>query len=252
MATLNATALSASANSYATLTEINAHLQQRRLFTDEWDTAASPTWTDWVVNDPGATLSEGSTSIPVDGGSGTLEAYDIIQFAGHSTEYEVAAFSASPLVLQSGLTAVPADDEAITKVGDATQVRAAIWAAALLDRMFEWKGGVATVNQQSMRWPRLGVIDQDGEEYSSSTVPQLIKDAQAELAFELVLRDRFREPELLGQGFTSAALGPLRVTVDPKQVLSWIPEYIVAMLAHVGTLIPEATRGDRVAKLYRS
>lgn len=63
--------------------------------------------------------------------------------------------------------------------------RALITATRMLDRQ-KW-AGTKTDPDQALAWPRTGLTDRDGNELDSATVPQAIKDAQAELALSLYL-----------------------------------------------------------------
>lgn len=75
----------------------------------------------YLVNDPGASLAVGSTSIPVDTGTGALAAGEFITFAGDSNKYVVAAAYAGGAgnitIAAPGLREVPADNAAATNSG---------------------------------------------------------------------------------------------------------------------------------------
>lgn len=65
---------------------------------------------------------------------------------------------------------------------------ALLWATKLLDTL-SWKG-TRTETDQNLSWPRDGVTLEDGlDELDSTTVPQQIKDATAQLALELLSSD---------------------------------------------------------------
>lgn len=68
-------------------------------------------------------------------------------------------------------------------LADATKEAALITAARMIDRQ-SWQGERAT-SGQAMAWPRSGLTDREGNELSSSTVPQSVIDAQCELALLL-------------------------------------------------------------------
>lgn len=71
-----------------------------------------------IVN---GTMALGTKSLVVDGGSGTLNAGDVITIAGDTTKYVVAAAftgAAGTITLTKGLRAVPADNAVITYAGD--------------------------------------------------------------------------------------------------------------------------------------
>ena len=67
------------------------------------------------------------------------------------------------------------------------QEKALIMAATALDSQ-NWKG-VITSDDQAMAWPRSGVYDREGREVDSATVPQPVKDAQAEIALAILAED---------------------------------------------------------------
>lgn len=72
-----------------------------------------------LVNDPGATLAIGSTSIPYDTMTGVLNDGDIITFAGDTQTYSVqgdTTAAAGNMTIEPALKAVPADNAAITNV----------------------------------------------------------------------------------------------------------------------------------------
>lgn len=88
-----------------------------------------------------------------------------------------------------------------------------------------WKGTRATQGQP-LSWPRTGVYDQDGYLIASTTIPQALKDAQAEAALRALSADL--QPDLERGGavkrekvdvieveyFGAAAGETLRPTVD--------------------------------------
>lgn len=119
-----------------------------------------------------------------------------------------------------------------------------VWATRLLDLGMEWAGTKRT-QTQSLRWPRSGTMDRDGYAYDYDTVPQLVKDATCELALSLLARDRIAEPELLGQGFSDAKIGPLEVSVaNPANLIGMIPDSVIGLLANVGLPANQAGSGS--------
>ena len=61
------------------------------------------------------------------------------------------------------------------------------WAAIYLDTL-TFKGTRST-STQALQWPRIGVWDRDGYTVASDAIPQALKNAQAEMAFQLVAND---------------------------------------------------------------
>ena len=133
----------------------------------------------------------------------------------------------------------------------ATQEAAIIWAARLLDETMNWKGYRRT-RLQSMRWPRSGVQDPDGWWYDFDSVPQIIKDANAELAYALVIRNRTLEPKLIGQGMKDIKAGTVSITIDKDGVLAMVPGYVVTKLQRVAIYDEVGGPGDRVVTLVRA
>lgn len=138
-----------------------------------------------------------------------------------------------------------------TAAVNATKEAALQWATNLLDQGFNWEGSPTTV-EQALRWPRGGTFDSDHYYFEQNTLPDLIKRATAELALELVKRDRVSDPDLLGLGFVEAKVGSLNIKIDPGMVLSLIPRHIVLMVAPLGAPVAGATNGGRVVNLTRS
>jgi hypothetical protein len=63
---------------------------------------------------------------------------------------------------------------------DAVKEERIAWASRVLDQKTDWEGSrVATT--QSMRWPRCGVVDRDGEAIERTEIPQPVQDATLEL-----------------------------------------------------------------------
>jgi hypothetical protein len=131
-----------------------------------------------------------------------------------------------------------------------TKEVAIIWATRSLDVAFSWNGSERTL-EQALRWPRSGVRNLDNDWFDYDEVPEILKRATANLAFELIKRDRTAEPEILGQGFSQARVASLDVTVDKAQVLGLIPQYIALELQPLGSPFPGAISGSKQVKLNR-
>lgn len=70
-------------------------------------------------------------------------------------------------------------------VDERDKERALVSAARQLERV-RWAGTKA-VDTRAMEWPRSGVTDKYGDELADDAVPQVVKDAQVELALEISL-----------------------------------------------------------------
>jgi hypothetical protein len=138
-------------------------------------------------------------------------------------------------------------------LAQALRETALIQACALLERGFTWAGSIRTI-EQKLSWPRSGVEDPNGRWYSYDTVPDIVKEAQFELAFALTVKDRIagQEPDLLGKGFSRVKLDVIDIDVDPNQVLGAFPPWVVSHLAGVGEPKQEfQTSGMKQIKLVR-
>ena len=143
-----------------------------------------------------------------------------------------------------------ADNEAISRTTAYEKEQALIWASTLLDNLMVWYGFVRT-DDQRMRWPRAGVLDQDGDLYDEDTIPEILEIGTAELALELLSQNKFALPSILGQGLSSAKIGPISVTIDGSELQSVIPQNILALLSPLGKLTEEAKVGSSVVSLRR-
>lgn len=250
MPVLIATAKAADANAYVTVARADQILG-RRLYTNKWDSAsATPNAEGYLVNSGSLTLN--ATSVPVDTGAGTFTVGSKITIAGDPTVYTVGAALTGngTLTISPGLFAVPADNAAITRISASDKEKSLIWASSLFDELMVWNGTKRTKDQR-MRWPRSGVVNPDGFFYDYDTIPEILEVATSEFALVLLERNKFKLPGILGQGISSATLGPLRVDVDAAQQEAVIPDNILALLSGLGYLESEAQGGTRIIPMKR-
>lgn len=227
-------------NSYVSLAEAN-FINGNRLDTPAWDSAGqSPSATGYLVNDPGASLTLGATTIPLKDGTGNFTQGDTVTFVGDSNTYEVTTDEAEPvtsITISPGLLAVPSDGSAVDRIAPANdREKALIWASSTLDTYMTWQGVATQPATQKLDWPRQGVVNERGYSVDSSTIPEDLKCATSWLAADLLGRNTLATPSLLGNGFNFATIpGPIQVTVDPAQVISKVPTYIISKIAWMGT-----------------
>ena len=129
--------------------------------------------------------------------------------------------------------------------------RVAIWGTLLLDSSFDLFGSKATT-LQALRFPRVGLVNEDGETIASNINPPRLKKALAEMCLSLARRDRGEEPEVIGQGFKFAKIDVLEVQVDSSQLLNIIPHSVAALMAIFGTPKPSSTQGGGMVRLSRA
>lgn len=103
-----------------------------------------------------------------------------------------------------------------------------------------WTGAVAT-GTQSMAWPRVGMHDRLGRALADDAVPQELKDAQAELAGQLLISDTTLDNAVAVGGITMVKAGSVEIKfkevieshVLPDAVMnllvpSWLTDEVVA------------------------
>lgn len=95
--------------------------------------------------------------------------------------------------------------------------------------------GLPAVSDQSMDWPRTGLLDRLGRELDDATVPAEIKQAQAELAGQLSLTDRTLENEIAVQGITAIKAGPVSVNFNSDsdaftRTALVLPDHVLALI----------------------
>lgn len=71
--------------------------------------------------------------------------------------------------------------------------------------------GTRTTSGQALKWPRLGVLDDDGYEVSSTVIPPQVQRAVADLALALVVKPGALDLSGLAQ-FEDVTVGPLSLT----------------------------------------
>lgn len=251
MTVLIATPKAVDGNSFVTVARADTYLGQR-LYTGKWDGAGTtPDAEGYLVNNSGGHPTT-TTSIIIDTGTGTFIASSKIKFAGHATEYTVGGSltGAGTLTISPGLTSAVADDEAITQLTANEKEKAVIWATTTFDNLMLWNGTKTTVEQR-LRWPRIGVVDADGNSYDEDLIPELLEIATADYALVLLEQNKLGLPAILGQGISKAKLGPLSVVIDDEQQEDAIPQNILALLSPLGRLEPEAQVGSAILPLRR-
>lgn len=110
--------------------------------------------------------------------------------------------------------------------------RALIMATRRIDqeRFLGWK----TVEQAALKWPRDGVYDDDGDDYDSSVVPDIVKQATYELALKLLAdgTSDYVLPTGLEE-FRRAKVGSLEVERDPTFRAGELPDNVRRLLRPV-------------------
>lgn len=92
-----------------------------------------------------------------------------------------------------------------------SEAEALITASKQLDWYVNWNGAKAT-GEQAMQWPRTGVLDDVGDEYANTVIPENVKVAVFELALSSLESDRMEDSSLAG--IAEVKVGSLQVVAD--------------------------------------
>lgn len=93
--------------------------------------------------------------------------------------------------------------------------------------------GVKTSTTQALKWPRYGVVDEDGFDVSSSTIPARVKQATYICALELLKVDFISEDYLNNFSFFSA--GSIQFKQFTQQSAGRLPAEVQRLLRFVMT-----------------
>lgn len=121
---------------------------------------------------------------------------------------------------------------------DADQDLALMTAASRLDQ--EDFYGYRATNEQAMKWPRVDTYDEDGRYYSPDAVPQVVRDAQCELALLLLETDALKQSRL--SNFEQLEIGPLKLKPKQPQSSGALPAQVLRLLRHLLTSSPGTVR----------
>ena len=113
---------------------------------------------------------------------------------------------------------------------DANKNKALLFSAKLLDNLILWQGTVVD-DTQSMLWPRYGLSFRNGYQIDSTTVPQDMKDAQSELARQLLVDvTRTDDSDVETQGITELKAGSVTLRFSEDQAIKMIPDLVALFI----------------------
>lgn len=111
-------------------------------------------------------------------------------------------------------------------LGSTASNRALIMATRVLDSLLQprsvirdgyyvtqrqWTGTPATATQK-LAWPRIGMYDANGNAIASTDIPSALKEAQAELAGQLLMSDTTLDNAVSVAGITSLSAGSVSLS----------------------------------------
>lgn len=120
--------------------------------------------------------------------------------------------------------------------------RALLTATRLLDQHLVW-AGTATSSTQRLAWPRTGLLDLHGNPLSSTTIPERIIEACAELARQLLAEDRTADSEIEAKGLTALSVGSIEMTFKSAQVVKVLPDAVWFLVSAWGTVRTRTLEG---------
>jgi len=109
------------------------------------------------------------------------------------------------------------------------KIRALLWATRLMESLFTWTG-YATTTTQALGWPRTGLLDRIDASLDSDTVPEEVKDAEAEFARQLLVANRGQDNEIEAQGISSIKAGSVFLQFTASQYNKVCPDLVYMMI----------------------
>ena len=109
----------------------------------------------------------------------------------------------------------------------------------------QWTGAPASTTQK-LAWPRTGMFDRNGNAIPSTVIPQELKDAQSELAGQLLGSDTTLDNTITVQGVSSVKAGSVSVAFKDNIATYTLPDAVWALLPpswftdELLTLVPNA------------
>lgn len=125
---------------------------------------------------------------------------------------------------------------------DAQKESALVWATRLLDDGMEWIGVIRNLGdpEQALGWPRSGVQDKEFRTIDDDVIPEPVKHATAELARKLIESDRTADRDTIG--FTSIAVGSLKLSVDKLDEIAVVSDSVYDLIKDFG--VRESRKGS--------
>lgn len=117
-----------------------------------------------------------------------------------------------------------------------------IKATRFLDNYYDYLGD-KVFQAASLRWPRSGVVDLDGNTVSSNIVPVAIKNAVCEFAHALITEDLGEEPD--DRGLQSLKVSSIELVFDKTDKKGYVPLKTRNWLRGYGRMVA----GSRVVRL---
>lgn len=122
--------------------------------------------------------------------------------------------------------------EVWNEASPAQKTRALLMATRVLDLQVEWKGQTVS-DLQALQWPRWAVPRRGGRWFiQPNEIPVFLKEATAELARHLLIKDRTTDRS--DRGVASVTAGDVSVTFDKNDTSSVLPDSVADMVSWYG------------------
>lgn len=93
----------------------------------------------------------------------------------------------------------------------------------------QWTGTPASATQR-LAWPRVGMFDRNGNAIPSNVIPRELKEAQSELAGQLLVSDTTLDNPILVQGITSVRAGSVSVSFKEAIARHVLPDAVLNLM----------------------
>jgi len=105
-----------------------------------------------------------------------------------------------------------------------------IMATRVIDLQFLWVG-YQTATTQALLWPREGVLALNAlENIVNTVIPQRLKEAVAELAWNLLKADRTLDSDVETAGLTGLRAGPVELSFKDSVVAKVLPDSVFYLI----------------------
>ena len=92
-----------------------------------------------------------------------------------------------------------------------------------------WTGSPTTTIQR-LAWPRIGMYDANGNAIPSNVIPRALKDAESELAGQLIMSDSTLDNAASVQGIKSVSAGSVSVTFKDDIEAHVLPDAVMNLM----------------------
>ncbi len=125
----------------------------------------------------------------------------------------------------------------------ANKTVALIMATRLLDEMYIWSGYVVNATQYLL-WPRVGMWYPSTYYVPSNVIPDLLKNATAEFARQLIVADRSLDSEVETQGLTSLSVSSISMAFKDGVRAKVVPDAVALLIPSAWGVVRSRGRGS--------